>query len=444
MGLITLLLAGAITVSGFTLKNDVELAAQAKTFQTYLPNSKIGMEIYRGDYEDYGYKLGLVLYYTNNTYATETNNFTSNFSVDTWTIRIKANDTTIYSCSDADYGSLIIDQSLRNPFGESQTLRANQTSQWTPPLWYFHTVYINDDYILPLDTLKYEMNARDYFNTTTKSSSIKLTAELETQNPIPYAGYWCINLATFKTMDAGGTFSFYSAFNSAIFCYNDVLDMQALTSYSQALYFPTIDSDHDFTYTSTNSRLRTSFGVSNTNENNFYNHAMTSLNISYDDDSQEYMKAAFTATPKADVFNSFTIANGSYFYIRLTQQQRTPSRMYIIKDMKKESTSTRGEISSVLLHEYIMEFKYLDIISGGAPSGGGAGGSDNNYQIECSDSGGILANLSCYLNNALGNILTNGPIFKPLMNFINRFNAFIDNTAGLFFKILDLLKGAAY
>lgn len=424
MTLYALLVAGAIAISSgtaTTIKND-----NNNDYAPYLPNENITLKMFQADRDGAGseYRFGLLLYWYSNT------NYSTVYHVDDWEINIYVNDTLIYTCND-DITSLtingsaggILDTSLQSYLEDNTgTMRA-----------FYHTCYFGDDaYLYIDDILEYTTSGRQYYSNITNTTDFNVDVEIKA-NPVLNGrnGSWAASLGTFKTYESTSP-NYSSQLDFVVYANNKVLDAVGISSFSILNSMIDIDDSNNITYTSENSNWRYRSGATDTINNNYFNYRTNNLIKARETSGFN----TFTASAGYDTFN---INADNYFYQYCSVYYRTPTRCYVSKRLEKVDTDTYR----LTIFTISTQLTYTSDIIGGTPTGGGAGSDDStipDLTIQCSG-GGLLTDFACYINNALGSTLTQGPLFKPLMNIINKINGFLDKTTGIFYQILDLLKG---
>lgn len=425
MSLYTLLIAGAIAVSSgtaSTIKNQ-----NNNDYAPYLPNETITLKMFQADRDGAGseYRFGLLLYWYSNT------NYNTVYNIDDWELNIYVNDTLIYTCNDTitsltingAYGG-ILDTSIQSYLEDNTgTIRA-----------FYHTCYFGDDaYLYIDDILEYTTSGRKDYSSSTNTTDFNIDVEM-IANPILNGrnGSWAASLGTFKTYEAAAP-NYSSQLDFVVYANNKMLDAVGISSFS--ILNNVIDSNdaNNITYTSDNSNLRYRSGATDYINNDYSNYRTNNI-IKYSEAVSGYN--TFRAS---DGYNTFNINANEYFYQYCSVYYRTPTRCYVSKRLEQIAQKTyRLTILTIAT-----QFTYISDIIGGTPIGGGAGSDDTtipDLTIQCSG-GGLLTDFACYINNALGSTLTQGPLFKPLMNVVNAINNFLDKTTGLLFQILDLLKG---
>lgn len=421
MTIATLISALVLTING-TLAGNIKTDSNFN-YQTYQPNTNINMEIYQADRDGAGseYRFGVIMYYLSDEDTYDV------YRINNWELKIKANDIVIYETGDNEH--------ILNVYGGIMDIAGNGNAYISnnagTSLRYMHKCSIDGKPYLFIDeALKYSMNGRSNFESSTSTSNIAISIEFKADE-VPILGKWCFNLGTFKVHDYQDDFTYASQINYSIYAANNTYDSIGLTSYSIKTLYKESPSAENLTNISTSSTYYVYAGISDTNTNRFNNYTIRNRN-SFDDDSQH----AATLSIRSNQYQTFDINRGEYLYQASNITYRVPSRCYIVKDARLYNGIWTANLFNVEI-----QCVYTDFITGGAPIGGGAGSNDN-LTIECS--GGLLANFACYMNNTVGSIITQGPLFKPLMNFIDKFYDIIDMIKIPFFKILDILKTEVY
>lgn len=425
MALLSTILATSLALTNTTLTNaDIN---NNNIYQTYLPQQKINVEIFKGD-NDSSYFLG-VAFYARLIGAGTFNQIS--WYIPYWTFKLTANESTIYTLTQKEAGQLIVEdtpQEVFNNSGESigfyREVRFENTN--------FNYYEINE-------TILASFNAREI--TTDGIATINLSASLTIERAIIYGSdgeewnpdqfIWGCSFGTLRT------YGLNTYLNAGIYTFNPFFESYGLENYTQnvQLIDNPINNNSYTSNSSSNSTLRAYYGASYIENNlsyTMYNHSATKR-LYYND--VDVNNTWFSSTYSVKDIDTFNISSNNFFYTRFYQTRRVPTNTRAFKNMILiDNTNTyTGE-------QYIFRINTVfnqKLLAGGSGSSGDETG--EGLQIECS--GTLLTNFNCYLSNAINSTLFQGPLFKPLMTLLNQIHDFVDGIGSMFFKILNLIRG---
>ena len=422
MALLTSILAGSLTLTNLTITNSS--IKNENIYQSYLPQQKIQLEIFKGDHESDNYFLGFALYAKKNG---TNQSIDLSWNIPTWELNIRANNTIIYTINSQQIGSIEISPVAYEAFDNSgNSIGYYRECIFTEP---------NSNYYSIEETLIYTMSGRDILNGI---STINITADFNALYIDDSTGNeWDNSQFTFGL--AFGTLrtdNMNSYFNAGIYTYNPLFTAYGITNITQNVNLVDVGTNN-ISYaasSSNNSTLRAYYGASyiDSSTNSAYNlySSIQSKRLYYNEYDVDSMWYSSTYTAKN--IESFDIIPNNFFYTRFYQTRRIPTNTRAFKLMINDT----GTINYLCdLYQFNINIVYNQKLSGGT-----SGGTDQEGDITIECSGTLLTNFSCYFNNAVSNTLFQGPLFKPVVELITKLGGIIESIAGVFYKIIDVLK----